>query len=311
MERTHSLELSKLIQEPEIQKICLPELNNSGHELFILRLDAMHPRFGGNKYFKLIKNIEKFSKGNYEGIVSFGGAYSNHLTALSWVCEVLQIPCTLFIRGEETLPYNPRIINMKKSGANIRYLSRENYREKEEKEFLQRLEEEFPNYFIIPEGANNREGMEGCKAIANFIPQDFKHIFLPVGTAGTITGMAAALKTGQKLWGVSVLKGMSQIEEQILLNISQHALGSQHCDVAIIYDTHFGGYAKMPKDLLLKIEYYENQLQGILLEPVYVAKAFLGMLEQIRQNKIKAGEKMLLIHTGGWFEGDENGRRLS
>jgi 1-aminocyclopropane-1-carboxylate deaminase len=298
------LELSKLIQEPEIQKICLPELNNSGHELFILRLDAMHPRFGGNKYFKLIKNIEKFSKGNYAGILSFGGAYSNHLTALAWVCQVLNIPCTLFIRGEETLPYNPRIVSMKKSGAAIRYLSRENYRLKEEKEFLTELQNEFTNYLIIPEGANNSEGMEGCKAIANFIPQDFKHIFLPVGTAGTITGLAAGLKAGQKLWGVSVLKGMSGIEEQILLNLSAHTLGSQHCNLALIYDGHFGGYAKRPEDLLQKISFYENQLQGIKLEPVYMAKAFLGMLEQIKQNKIIAGEKILLVHTGGWFDGD-------
>lgn len=272
--------------------------------MFILRLDAMHVRFGGNKYFKLIKNIEKFSQGNYAGILSFGGAYSNHLTALSWVCGVLNIPCTLFIRGEETLPYNSRILNMKKSGAVIRYLSREQYRQKENKEFLAACLHEYPNHLIIPEGANNPEGMEGCRAIANFIPEDYKHVFLPVGTAGTITGLAAGLKAGQKLWGISVLKGISGIEEQIQRNLAEFGLGSPHCKIEIIYNAHFGGYAKRPATLLQQIDFYQEQLQGIKLEPVYMAKAFLGMLEQIRQNKILAGEKILLVHTGGWFEGD-------
>jgi 1-aminocyclopropane-1-carboxylate deaminase len=304
VEKTHSLELSKLIQEPEIREIRLPEINNLGHELFMLRLDLMHEWAGGNKYFKLKKNIETYYAQGCKGIISFGGAYSNHLTALAWLCKALEIPLTIFIRGEKTLPLNARIFNMQKFGANIRYLSRELYKQKEDINFLQLLLQEYEGYWLIPEGGKNKDGIEGCAEIAQFIGNEFTNIFLPVGTAGTISGIAAGLATGQKLWGVSVIKGIQGIEKEVDQNITNVFQKTRKCALEIIEDAHYGGYAKMPPALMEKIAHYEALLPNIRLEPVYVAKAFLGMLEQLKKGKIIQGGKLLFLHTGGWFQID-------
>lgn len=299
------MELTNLIQEPELQEIAFEDFNTSGVKLFVLRLDKMHPWAGGNKYFKLIENLKIFREQNWEGILSFGGAYSNHLTALAWVCSEQKIPLTLMVRGEETLPLNPRINAIRNLGANIVYMSREAYRRKEDPAFLKELKAAQPGYYLIQEGGKNEAGIRGCEGIADYIPQNIQHVFLPVGTAVTITGIAAGLNSNQKLWGVSVLKGISGQEEILHQNVTEIFNRKVQCEIEILTDFHFGGYAKIPAELFAFQKQMEEKIPGICFEGIYVAKAFAGLYAQVKAGKIKKGESIVFIHTGGQFPCDK------
>lgn len=284
--------------------IQLQLLNDSGVKLFMLRLDLMHPWAGGNKYFKLTENLKIFHEQKYSGIISFGGAYSNHLTALSWVCEKEKIPLKVWVRGEETLPLNPRIEAMKKMGTEINYLSRSAYKLKDDRAFLKNLKESNPGYLILPEGGKNEAGIRGCEKMAQYIPHNIQHIFIPVGTGGSITGLAAGLNEKQKIWGVPVLKGISAVEEEIRKSVESIFHREVKCEIEILQDSHFGGYAKTPPALLEFQKAWQEEIPDVTFELIYVAKAFAGLCSQIKSGRFKPGDQIVFIHTGGYFPCD-------
>jgi len=250
----------------------------------------------GNKWRKLKYNILEAKNGNYERVLTFGGAYSNHIYSFAAAGKIYDFKTVGLIRGEETQPLNPTLAFAKDAGMEIHYLDREIYRRRNEKEFVNEIQLKFPNTFIIPEGGSNWLGVKGCEEIIQDIKSDFDVICTAVGSGGTIGGLISGLKGGKKVLGFSALKGEGILDEQV-----KHLIPGPTKFVdswSVNYDYHFGGYAKFDKELINFILDFEKQT-GIKLEPVYTGKMFFGIIDLIQKGFFKKGQKILALHTGG------------
>jgi 1-aminocyclopropane-1-carboxylate deaminase len=267
--------------DPVIQKI-----NFGGREISVLRLDLIHPQISGNKWFKLKYNLEEAKKQGLDTILTFGGAFSNHIHATAAACKQFGFKSIGVIRGEKESGTNSTLSEAKKSGMQLHFVSREDYNRKIEKEFISELEKQFGNFYLIPEGGNNELGEKGCEEI---LPKenDFDIIFCACGTGTTFKGIQRALRQEQKLVGISVLKG------EPFGKLRMTAMDSK-----IIPDYHFGGYARHTEELLRFKEEFELQT-NIPLDYIYTAKLFFAVNDLISKDKIPVNKKILVIHTGG------------
>lgn len=246
-----------------------------------MRLDLIHPQISGNKWFKLKYNLEEARKQGLDTILTFGGAFSNHIHATAVACQQFGFKSIGIIRGEKKSENNPTLSEAKKHDMELVFVSREDYKLKEEKDYIHGLRNWFGKFYLIPEGGNNSLGEKGCEEI---LPagNDFDVVFCACGTGTTFRGISKSLKSDQKLFGVSVIKGVGDLNS--LPNI--------------IDDYSFGGYAKHT-DELLKFKAQFEEENNIPLDYVYTAKLFYGVYDRISKNKIPPGLKVLIIHSGG------------
>lgn len=253
----------------------------SGLDVSVLRLDLIHPQISGNKWFKLKYNLEEAKQQGCDTILTFGGAFSNHIHATAVACQQFGFKSVGVIRGEREAENNPTLSEAKKYGMQLIFISREDYRQKEDKEFIHGFRNWFGNFYHIPEGGNNEPGVKGCEEI---LPpgNNFDVIFCACGTGTTFKGISGSLKPNQKLFGISVVKGD----------------GALNAVPNMINDYHFGGYAKHTEELLKFKEQFEKE-NKIPLDYVYTAKLFYGVYDMILKNKIPANSKVLIIHSGG------------
>ena len=260
--------------------------------LSIKRLDQIHPQISGNKFFKLKYNFLEAQKQGFDKVLTFGGAYSNHIAATAYAAHVFGFESIGIIRGEELRdrPLNSTLTTAQVLGMHLNFVSRAAYREKDQPEFLQTLFQKFPSHYVIPEGGTNQLAIQGCKEILT--EQDFHSdvICCAVGTGGTITGLIEASHPHQTVIGFSALKGDFLTKE-----VRQKTKKSNWC---ITDEFCFGGYAKTTPSLLEFMTWFEQQYQ-IPLEQVYTAKMFYGVFQWIEQAKFQANQRILLIHTGG------------
>jgi 1-aminocyclopropane-1-carboxylate deaminase len=269
-------------------------LHKSNHiSVDVLRLDLMHPDISGNKWFKLKYHIEAALRSGKKGIVTFGGAYSNHLVATAVACNENGLSSTGIVRGEQSFPLNESAKQMMDKGMRLIYVNREEYRKKDEliKAFLK----SHSDYYYVPEGGQSTEGIKGAGEILSFAPGNYSHIVCAVGTGTTITGLINASSEKQKVVGICALKiqdiHSNEIESYVRSNTGKS-------NFAIMYDYHFGGYAKK-KDTLIA---FMNQLYSKELIPtdfVYTGKMFYAVYDLIEKNFFSNDSRLLLIHTGG------------
>ncbi len=274
--RSH-IEKKKLIgYNPIIQKIKL-----AGTEVFVLRLDLIHPLISGNKWFKLKYNVEEARKQGCDTILTFGGAFSNHILATAVACKEFGFKSVGVIRGEKASETNSTLSEAKKHGMQLAFVSREDYDLKENENYIEGFRNWFGNFYVVPEGGNNELGIKGCGEV---LPKenDFDIIFCASGTGTTFKGIERSLKKDQKLFGISVVKGVGELNS--LPNM--------------ISDYHFSGYAKHTKVLLEFKNEFEKE-HNIPLDYVYTAKLFFAVDDLISKNKIPDGKKVLVIHSGG------------
>lgn len=260
--------------------------------LCVKRLDLIHPFISGNKLFKLKYNLQHVIQKNYRGILSFGGAYSNHISALAYACHTLKLDSIAMIRGEE-LKYqalNPLLQQAQQHGMHLHFVSRDEYRLRHDDYYLQQLQTQYPDYFILPEGANNQYAIQGCQEILT--TEDKNHydmVCCAVGTAGTIKGLISSDFNGDIL-GFSALKGDFLAQEIKLFTNKQNW--------RIIDDYCMGGYAKSSKALENFIVKMQQEYQ-LPLDRIYTAKMFYGIFDLIQQGYFKANSRILAIHSGG------------
>jgi 1-aminocyclopropane-1-carboxylate deaminase/D-cysteine desulfhydrase-like pyridoxal-dependent ACC family enzyme len=254
-------------------------------ELDLLRLDLFHPVISGNKYFKLQHNLSKAIEEQCEGILSFGGAYSNHLHALAYAANEQQIKCLGLIRGEAHGPLNATLSDCEAWGMQLEYVARESYRNKTDEEFLLDLKKKYPRYFIVPEGGNNHLGLRGASDIYNHIGEEYDVIGVAVGTATTLRGIAFRALLSQQVLGFSALK-----------NAFQHYEPLQH--ERIIESYHFGGFGKHSPALLQFMQEFESNFE-VELDFVYTAKMMYGMFDLMQKNFFCKGSKVMMVHSGG------------
>src|SRR4030095_8574283 len=191
-----------------IDKIHAPLLKNKNIQLDVLRLDKIHPVISGNKWFKLKYHLANFNAGNHNGIITFGGAWSNHIVATAGACYLQKTKCVGIIRGEEPQQLSSTLLEAANYKMELKFISREKYSQKTSNEFLELIKKEFPGYYIIPEGGAGAEGEKGAAEILQYTNgKNYTHIACAVGTGTMFNGIKQAASTDQNILGIVVLKG--------------------------------------------------------------------------------------------------------
>ncbi|MEH1940610.1 MAG: pyridoxal-phosphate dependent enzyme [Nostoc sp.] len=293
---------------PPLQQINSEIARRAGVDLYVLRLDLMHPLVNGNKWFKLKYNLLEAKEKNFTTLLTFGGAYSNHIYATAAAGNLFGFRTIGVIRGEERLPLNPTLSFAVQQGMQLVYLNREMYRQRNTPALEEYLQQRFGEVFIIPEGGSNLNGVRGCtEIIADAMPTAgyaFDRICVACGTATTLAGIALSLHEGQRAIAFPVLKNgafLAQEIESLLKNYLTSDLPTPSNSPAsweLVCDYHFGGYAKVNDELILFGQQF-TQEHGIPLDYVYTAKMFYGVMDLLQQGFFCKGDSLLLVHTGG------------
>ena len=264
----------------------------SGIDLYIKRDDLIHPYISGNKWRKLKYLIQTAQLQNKKTLVTFGGAYSNHLLATACAAALKGFKSVGFVRGEELDASNHTLFLCEQFGMKIIFVDRISYLNKAEL-----FEKYFSNNndaFFIDEGGRSDEAILGCSELIDELPQTFDHIVLAAGTGSTFCGIlkgCAKHNLSTKVHAVVVHKGIQEIVDYTIAKTS-------YAHYSIQDNYHFGAYAKTSPDLIYFMKKFQ-QATGILLDPVYTAKALYALYDLIQQGVIQAKEKVLFIHTGG------------
>jgi len=258
------------------------------------RLDMVHPLISGNKFYKLKHNIIAAKQAGIKKLLTFGGAFSNHIHASAEAARLEGLSIVGVIRGEETLPLNPTLQRAKDSGMELFYISRSAYRDKASPSFLKHLGDIFGDFYLIPEGGTNSLAIKGTGEILQ--SDDFKAdiITCSIGTGGTLGGIVASAKENQRVWGFSSLKGEFIHDE--FKNLLEKESIVPKCQFEIFADYHFGGYGKHKPELIVFMKKFYLET-GIPLDPVYTGKMMFGVFDKLDQ--IPEGSTVLCLHTGG------------
>ena len=280
-------EFEKTINE----RVNLPK--TKGVELYVKREDQIHAFVSGNKYRKLKYNLLEAEKTGYKTLLTFGGAFSNHIAAVASAGHLIGFKTIGVIRGDELeskISENATLNFAQENGMQFKFVSREIYRSKTSESFLESLKAEFGEFYVIPEGGTNELAVKGCQEI--LYPEDFNfdYICCSVGTGGTISGLINGSKPSQQVLGFPALKGDFLKED-----ISKFATQTNW---KLITDYHFGGYAKINDELVAFINQFKSDY-SLPLDPVYTGKMLFGIMDLIEQNYFPKGSKILAIHTGG------------
>tara|TARA_R110002050_G_scaffold204522_4_gene340231 strand:+ start:166127 stop:167032 length:906 start_codon:yes stop_codon:yes gene_type:complete len=275
------------------QQILLPILDEKEISLFIKREDTLYPFISGNKYRKLKYNLVEAINNNFKTILTFGGAYSNHIAATAYAGKENNLRTIGIIRGEELVdkwPENPTLRFARENGMQFKFVSRAWYREKDNPEEIQLLEEEFGAFYRVPEGGTNTLAVKGCEEILTHEDAIFDVICTCVGTGGTLAGLINSAQNQQRVIGFPALKG-----DFIKKDICKFAINS-NWEIETNYN--FGGYGKVSKALIDFINDFKLKTT-IPLDPIYTGKMMYGLLDLIKNDYFKPGTKILAIHTGG------------
>lgn len=273
-------------------KIDLPLLSEKGIQLAFKREELLFPGISGNKYRKLKYNIQAAKAAKQHTLLTFGGAFSNHIAAVAYAGAVNGFKTIGVIRGEElaSLPLNPTLEKAKSHGMSFHFVTREAYREKHRPQFVAKLQETFGHFYLIPEGGTNALAVKGCTEILHELDTKFTHISVAVGTGGTLSGLAEAAFDHQEILGFPALKGA--FLQKDICNFTQQNNWS------LFESYHFGGYAKVTPTLVHFANKF-NMDTGIVLDPIYTAKMVFGVMDLIENDYFESGAHILMIHTGG------------
>ena len=295
--RPDILDFNEIFQS-ENQQVFLPFLEEKKVKLFIKREDKIHPFVSGNKFRKLKYNILEAKKLQQETLLTFGGAFSNHILATAVAGNLAGLKTIGVIRGDElandfqkTLATNSTLKQAHENGMEFHFVSRKDYREKTTKAFINSLKEKFGGFYVIPEGGTNELAIKGCEEILTEEDSEFDVVCVAVGTGGTISGLINSAKSHQKVIGFPALKG-DFLEEEI------KSLTTKTDNWSLLNEYHFGGYAKYNETLISFINQFYAATK-IPLDPIYTGKMLFGIVDVIKKNYFSENSKILIIHTGG------------
>ena len=272
------------------QEISFSLLKEKKIRLFIKRIDQIHEHISGNKWFKLKYNLIEAKNQGAQSILTFGGAYSNHIAATAFLAKENGFTSIGIIRGEEQLYLNPTLEFAIEQGMKINYVSRSDYRLKHTVHFLEKLKIRFGDFYLIPEGGTNQLAIKGAaEMLDKNDTQDF--ICCAVGTGGTIAGIINATNEHQEVIGFPAIKGFTQLEKNTESCVNKN-------NYKFINNYHCGGYAKLTNQL---IEFMNNffKTQNIPLDAIYTGKMMLGIMDLVAKDYFPKGSSILAIHSGG------------
>jgi len=286
-----------------VQEITHPLFTEKKVQVQVLRLDLYQPEIGGNKYFKLKYNLEQARLGNHSTLLSFGGAYSNHIAALANAGKIYGFKTIGIIRGDELeIKSNKTLQQASENGMHLHFINRELYRKKNDSDFIEKLHQQFGEFYLIPEGGSNVFAVKGCKEIIDLIPFPTDIICCAVGTGGTIAGIQLSSENNQQIIGIPVLKNATFLYDDILSlqekYYSQILNEKPKSKLELIFDYHFGGYAKSTNELEKFQINFQNEFK-IQLDKIYTAKLFYAVFDLIKKDFFQPEQKIILVHTGG------------
>lgn len=283
-------------KDTNIEVTCLKDelLTEKAVEFSVLRLDKLHPVASGNKLFKLSLFIEE-AKLNTGRLLTFGGAYSNHLAATASVCREMNLKCIGIVRGEQPAKLSHTLEFCLTMGMQIEFVSRELYSAKTNPSFINSLKDRYGEFTLVPEGGAGPQGIEGASGIAEYFPgQQYTHICCSIGTGTTIAGLHRCQEAGSKLIGFPAFKGFNNLSPDIATKLTTENIEA----FELFPNYHFGGYAKYNAELLQFMnELY--QTQKIPTDFVYTGKMFYGVFDLIKKNYFPFNSNILCLHTGG------------
>ncbi len=276
-----------------------PLFTQYGVELFLYPLYLNHPTISGNKWFKLKYNLQEAKKLGQKTILTFGGAWSNHIYATAAACKEFGFSSIGIIRGEPTPELNSVLTFAENCGMQLHFIDRTSYKNKESQVFIRNLHQQFGEFYLVPEGGSNFPGVKGCMEIMNNIG-DFNYVCCSCGTGATLAGITLSLKPDQKAIGFSALKGGEFLKEEVNRFRKEQKLEMKSAEEQFIIQTnyHFGGYAKSTSELIDFVKHFERQ-HTIPLDRVYTSKMMFGIYDLIGKGFFQKGEKIIAVHTGG------------
>ncbi len=294
-----------------IQEIEHPALAEAKLRLLIKREDLNHPVVTGNKWWKLKYNLKEAERLRKKTILTFGGAFSNHIYATAAAAHKLEMNCIGIIRGEENLPLNPTLAFASQMNMKLYYVDRETYRTKNSNAFLSHLKNTYGDFYLIPEGGSNSLAVKGIVEFSKLLGNDFDYLCCPVGTGGTLAGLIEGVPNEKQIIGFSSLKGGDFLKEEVeslladyraLTNSSVEAeknhLKSVYGKWEVEASYHHGGYGKVTKDLLFFLKEIEENT-SIRFDPIYTGKMLFGIIDRAKKGMFNPGSTILAIHTGG------------
>jgi 1-aminocyclopropane-1-carboxylate deaminase/D-cysteine desulfhydrase-like pyridoxal-dependent ACC family enzyme len=279
-----------------VTQIFSPLLDARQLQVFIKRDDLIHPVISGNKWRKLKYNLQQARNEQQTCLLTFGGAWSNHIHATAAAGFYFGLNSIGIIRGEPPQNLSATLQDARGWGMQLHFISREKYRRKTQTDFIASLHQQFGEFYLLPEGGSNDLAMQGCAEIINELNEPYDVICVDCGTGTTLAGVICGNKDQAQVLGFSVLKGENFLRQDV-----QAMLDSSSCKFhnwQINNDYHFGGYAKTMPVLLEFINVFRKQ-HAIQLEPVYSGKMFYGLFDLIGKGHFKRGSKILAIHGGG------------
>ena len=284
---------------------CEALLELQGVQIWLKRDDLIHPQVSGNKWRKLRYYWQDFEQSTKQEVLSFGGAFSNHLAALAAAGKHLQIPTRALVRGEE-LQHNPTLDFCRAQGMELEFITRAAYREKDEPGFIAQLQESYPQSYIIPEGGKGSLGIKGCTEILKEVNEPFDWVCASLGTGTTASGLLLSAYPTQFLF-FSALKDQGYLKQTLTQNVE--SLGENYglsptevtrrlANFEVNADFHFGGYAKVTDELIEFMNTFFEKT-GVKLDPVYTGKMLFGIYQLIHANYFQPGTRILALHSGG------------
>lgn len=280
-------------REVEINEIFLPVIKEQKVQLFLQRDDLLHPNVSGNKWRKLKYGLGNFDRNKYKGVLSFGGAFSNHLTATSAACKILGIPFVAVIRGEKPDIFNASLKMLEENGDVLIWISRSRFKELRQKKWPNPFEDKFNDFLIIPEGGSGKLAIKACEDISDTWNGNYDFACCSIGTGTTFSGMVRGLDNDTIAMGFVMLKDQNYLNEDIK-NLIEPSKNEYYLD----RNYHFGGFGKTSDELIQFMnEFYEQT--KIKLDPIYTGKLIFGLIDKIKKGDFPMGSKIIAIHTGG------------
>lgn len=294
----------ELPEQIRIDYLGNEELTAAGVRLGMLRLDTIHPLVSGNKWYKLKENIQTARATGANALLTFGGAYSNHLLATAAAAQASGMASIGIVRGQPaTDTWSDTLKDCHSLGMDLVFVSRETYGRKHDNAYLAQLKEQYPNARIIPEGGNNEAGRAGAAAITAYLPQQVTHVAVAIGTGATFAGIRETLDPRIALLGFPAMKGGAYLEPEL-----RHCISAAMDNWQLCTGYHFGGFARHTEALITFMNMFYDRYQ-VPLDFVYTAKMMYGITEMIRNGAFPSGSHIVGIHTGG-LQGNRSLGRL-
>lgn len=279
-----------------LQEVADDRLAAAGIRLLLKREDLINPQIGGNKWRKLQPSLAAARAAGHDRLLTFGGAYSNHIRATAAAGYYFGFSTVGVIRGEEHLPLNPSLAQAAGHSMTLTYLDRTSYRDKNNPRLIAALHEEFGDFYLLPEGGSNAEGVRGCAAVTAEITERFDVICCPCGTGTTLAGIASALRPGQRAIGFSALKGGEFLTAEVE-TLQRLAFGSRSGDWQVECGFHFGGFARRTPALDEFTADFRTR-HDLTLNWVYTAKMMYGIYALAGHPPIPPGTTVTAVITG-------------